>query len=187
MLRRWTAADDALLATVTPTEVSRRTGRSLNSIQKRRWKLKHRGASFPDYRHTAERLKAGRSVWTPEADDLVHRFRPIVVARLVGVTSASVQRRRAFLGLPPVGRKLLPPKPPPKYRLRKWSARELRIALSLPPRESVKRLPGRTISAIEAVRHQRKKAGLKVVKATKTGRPRKGQTTKADIHRHNGR
>ena len=103
MLRRWTPAEDALLATLTPAEMSRRTGRSLNSIQKRRWKLKHRGEEFPDYRYTPQRRKAGRSVWTPKADELVRQHRPYIVAKLTGIPMPTVLRRRKSLGLPPIG------------------------------------------------------------------------------------
>lgn len=39
-------------------------GRTLNAITTRRVKLKRKGELMPDQRTTAERLKAGRSVWT---------------------------------------------------------------------------------------------------------------------------
>lgn len=103
MARRWNTADDALLAKLTPAEMKRQTGRSLTSIQKRRWRLRHKGAEFPDYRYTPQRRKAGRSVWTPNADRLVKLHRPYVVVQMTGIPMPTVLRRRKTLGLPPIG------------------------------------------------------------------------------------
>jgi hypothetical protein len=158
----YTAAEDAMIAKLPPAEVSRRTGRSLKSIGKRRVMLKRRGHQLPDLRFTDARLRFGRSVWTPAVDKLVRQHRPYIVARKLGVSPATVARRRAALGMPPIGQHRVPKKPRVRDAYRKWTKRELDIALSLPPRESVKLLPGRSKTAIETVRCLRKRAGLKV-------------------------
>jgi hypothetical protein len=161
MPRYFTPVEDAILATLPPAEVQRLTGRTMPSIIARRVKLKRKGELIADWRTSAERVKVGRSVWTPVADELVRRLRPIEVARLVGTTSASVQRRRTALGLPPIGKLRKPPRTTPKRDVRKWTQAELQIALKLPPKEAVMQLPGRTESAIDAVRFQRKRRGVK--------------------------
>jgi integrase len=47
MPKRWTPAEDAMLARMTPAEVSAATGRNLKIIGVRRVKLKRRGAKRP--------------------------------------------------------------------------------------------------------------------------------------------
>lgn len=146
----WTPAEDAMLATMTPGEIHKATGRSLKAIGKRRVKLKRKGAKLPDLRRSEQRTNIGRSIWTPEADELVHRLRPFEVARLLGVSKATARRRRASLGLPPVGRHRKPPRAKrPKAR---WTEAEVLIVLTLPPDEAEAKLPRRSASAIHTLR-----------------------------------
>src|SRR5262245_2024579 len=44
-----------------------------------------------------ERLKAGRSAFTPEVDELVRQHRPYIVVRMTGIPMAAVVRRRKRL------------------------------------------------------------------------------------------
>jgi len=175
-----------MLATLPVVEVQRRTGRTIQSIITRRCRLKRQGVEIADQRTSAEKGKVGKSVWTPAADNLVRKHRPFIAAHKLGVSDATVHRRRRALGLPPIGYPPRKPKPPRKRPpLKRWSKAELQIALSMPPREAVKRLPGRSLSAIETVRCLRKRAGVKFDPAKPPGRPR--GTKNATIHRHNGR
>lgn len=64
----WTPAEDALLASLPVTEVLKRTSRSMPSIIARRVRLKKQGVPIADQRTSAEKLKVGKSVWTPAAD-----------------------------------------------------------------------------------------------------------------------
>ena len=50
----WTPAQDDMLATLSPSEIQRLTGRSLKAIGNRRVKLKRKGVNLPDLR-TSER------------------------------------------------------------------------------------------------------------------------------------
>ena len=80
----------------------------------------------------------GKAMWTAEADELVHRLRPREVARLLGVSNAAAQRRRAALGLPPIGHRRLPPRVKRRH-LRKWTMAE--IVLTLSADEAIEQLP----------------------------------------------
>jgi hypothetical protein len=160
-----------MLATLNVVEVQRRTGRTMGSIIARRVRLKKRGVAILDQRGSSFKLLVGKSVWTPAADELVRTLRPYLVARKLGVTTATAIRRRATLGMPPIGRHRVPKKPRVRPFLKRWTKHELLIALSMPPREAVKRLPGRSLSAIHAVRNMRKRRGVKFT-AAKRGAPK---------------
>ena len=161
MLPPWTPAEVAMLARMTPAEVSAATGRSLKNIGVRRVKLKRKGASLPDLRRTNKRVEVGRSVWTPEADDLVHRLRPFEVALLLGVSPATARRRREALGLPPIGRRRLPRRAKHRF-IRKWTNAEIEIVLTLPPDEALEQLPRRSASALHTLRCRLRRQGIKL-------------------------
>ena len=96
----WTPAEDALVLSLPPRECERRTLRTNSAVRARRVKLKRLGKPVTDLRFLEERVKAGRSIWTPKADAVVRRTRPAEAAMNLGVTPRSVYRRRKALGLP---------------------------------------------------------------------------------------
>lgn len=65
----------------------------------------------------------------------------------------------------------MPARQPSQRKRSKWTAAELKIAFSLRPLDALKKLPGRTLSAIHTVRCLRKRSGAKL-KAYKPGRPK---------------
>jgi len=101
--RYWTAREDRIARTRPLAVAAKMTGRSVSAIIARRVRLRRNGEPLPDHRTSAERLKLGRSVWTPEADELLRQLRPYIVARMLGVLPETVRNRRKALGLPPVG------------------------------------------------------------------------------------
>ena len=89
---RWTPQEDALLLKHHPDYVAKVTGRSVLGVRHRRWKL-----GLPDLRYMTERVKICRSVWTPEADEIVCRCKPADAAKLLGIGRTTVKSRRRLL------------------------------------------------------------------------------------------
>ena len=159
----WTPVEDAILTTLPVAEVERLTGRTMSSIIARRVEMKRRGELIADQRTCAERLKVGRSVWTHEADELVRQLHPREVAQRLGVSISAAVRRRAALGLPPIGRRRKPPRTTPKRVVRKWTKKEIRLVLDLPPDEAEDALPNRSASAIHTLRCRLRRKGIPLV------------------------
>jgi hypothetical protein len=157
----WTPDQDAMLATLSPDEVQRLTGRSKRAIVARRVKLKQKGVKLPDLRTSEQRTRLGRAVWTAEADDLVHRHPPHQAAALIGVSRAAVHRRRKALGLPLIIQQRKP-KPPARRVLRPWTEAEILLLVNLTPDEAVEQLPHRTVSAIHTQRCLLRRRGIKL-------------------------
>lgn len=158
---RWTPADDAMLAMMTPAEIHKATGRSLKAIGNRRVKLNRKGAKLPDLRTSEQRTRLGKAFWTADADDLVHRLRPYQAAKLIGVSEAAVHRRRKALGLPLIGPQRKP-KPQATRHVRPWTEAEVLVVVTLTPDEVIEQLPHRTALAIHTLRCRLRQQGVKL-------------------------
>lgn len=151
----WTAKELALLRELHPTEVAKRTGRTIPGVLAKRWKLR-----LPDMRTTAERVKAGRSVWNHETDEIVRNYKPIEAARLLGVGESTVRDRRRKLGLPGKVKFRRPPKP--RVKPPDWTDSEYRIVRTMTLDQAAAKLPHRSRMAIIYKRWKLKKAGVKL-------------------------
>ena len=156
-MRHWTAAETTLLRRLGPTEVAQRTGRTVMAATGMKNALKAEGVEFSDLRYTSQRLKLGRSVWTPKADALLGTMPDAEVARQLGVSQQTARRRRIRLGLPIFVRPKLPqrPKRPPRHR---WTKRLETLVMTMPIAEAT----GRTRAAVIYRRWQLRANGVKV-------------------------
>jgi hypothetical protein len=91
---RWTAKEDALVRTLRPEEVVKRTKRTLKAVWSRRQTL---GLSDGRANRRMPMTMAGR--WTPEEDRLIKRLSSAEAAKRLGRTQSAVWNRRYALRL----------------------------------------------------------------------------------------
>jgi hypothetical protein len=144
-----------LLSKLHPIEVAKRTGRTIPGVLAKRWKLR-----LPDMRTTAERVKAGRSVWSPQADDVVRKHKPLEAAKLLGIGETTVRERRRKLGLPGKVKYRQPPKPRVKPPV--WTDAEYQVVRTKTLDQAAAKLPQRSRMAIIYKRWKLKKEGVKL-------------------------
>jgi hypothetical protein len=159
----WTAEEDALVLTLQPTEVVRRTKRTIGSICGRRNLLKREGAALSDLRRKEGRLSVGRWTWTAEADEIVFRHPPAVAAKLLGRTAKACRNRRRILRAPPIDRRRPTDNRPKRYQAR-WTKAEDRILRTTTAKEAKGLLPLRSIPAIHTRRMQFRAKGIELVR-----------------------
>ena len=140
--RPWTPREDALLGKLTDREVSRRLGRGMGGVRRRRWIL---GINVQAWHTTGARSGIVRK-WTAAEQQLAGTMPDAELARQLGRRYQSVARMRKSLGRPNVR----PPHP------LGWKAWEEQLVGVLPDREVARR----TGRSRDAVRARRRSKGL---------------------------